>query len=327
MPINKNALGRYKVIDMLLRNSMRPYPTMKDIIEACRIKLNIDPSVDTIQKDIERMRMDPPDGFGAPLQYNDSRRGYEYLDPNYSISGIPLSDEDIDTIKKSIDLIQHLGGARMGEKFNHAMEKILSTVLEEFPHGKANRTILQTMTPPVSRGFEHVDLFYHAGREQYPVSFIHYSYKKRAFKSIMIHPILIKEFENKWYIIGYSEQHKAVRTFGLDRVFDPYMVKKSFTAVEHDVAQSLAQDYYGVFPISGKGKEQIKIEVSDLATQYFQAYPLHDTQHILKDPDGFSVITFNLIPTLELTRLFLSHGHHVVVLEPEWLKTFTENLK
>ena len=52
MPINKNALGRYKVIDMLVRNNMRPYPTMEEIIEACREKLGIDPSVHTIQKDI-----------------------------------------------------------------------------------------------------------------------------------------------------------------------------------------------------------------------------------------------------------------------------------
>ena len=106
MPLNKNALGRYKVIDMLVRNNMRPYPTMQEIIEACREKLGIDPSVHTIQKDIYLMKKDPPEGFGAPLEYNASKRGYEYLDTSYSLSGIPLSDTDIDTIKESIDLIQ-----------------------------------------------------------------------------------------------------------------------------------------------------------------------------------------------------------------------------
>ena len=181
MPVNKNALGRYKVIDMLVRNNMRPYPTMEDIIEACREKLGIDPSTETIQKDMARMRMDPPDGFSAPLEYNTSKRGYEYLDPNYSISGIPLSDSDIDTIKESIDLIRNIGRSQMSEKFNSAMEKILTTVLEEFPQANTKRQILHTMTPPAARGFEHFDLFYSACREKRPVSFVHYSYKKREF--------------------------------------------------------------------------------------------------------------------------------------------------
>jgi len=300
---------------------------MDDIIEACREKLGIDPSVHTIQKDINRMKMDPPDGFSAPLEYNYFKKGYEYLDPNYSLSGIPLSDDDIDVIKESIDLIQNIGGSRMSTKFNSAMEKILTTVLEEFPEGNATRQILQTMSPPASRGFEHFDLFYHACREKRPVSFVHYSYKKRTFKAITIHPFLIKEFENKWYIIGYSERHKEVRTFGLDRVFDPFLLKKSFFAVESTLAKSASHDYYGVFPIPDKKKQKVKIQVSALATQYFQAYPLHVSQKIKKDPDGYSLITFDLIPTVELTRLFLSHGRHVKIMEPAWLIDFTDKLK
>ena len=54
MPINKSAFRRYKVIDQLLRNRMRMYPTMEDIIEACREKLDVDPSPETIQKDIAK---------------------------------------------------------------------------------------------------------------------------------------------------------------------------------------------------------------------------------------------------------------------------------
>ena len=327
MPVNKNALGRYKVIDMLVRNNMRPYPTMEDIIEACREKLGIDPSIHTIQKDINRMKLDPPEGFSAPLEYNTSKRGYEYLDPNYSISGIPLSDSDIDTIKESIDLIRNIGRSQMSEKFNSAMEKILTTVLEEFPQANAKRQILHTMTPPAARGFEHFDLFYSACREKRPVSFVHYSYKKREFKSITIHPYMIKEFDNKWYIMGYSENHKLLRTFGLDRVFDPFILKKPFVSPDPQSLAVNTHDYYGVFPIPQQKMQKIKIEASALATEYFQAYPIHESQKVKKDPDGFSTISFHLIPTIELTRLFLSYGRHVKIISPEWLIEFTENLK
>ena len=73
MPINKSAFRRYKVIDMLLQNKMKRYPTMQEIIDACLDKLKIDTSKETIQRDIARMRMSPPDGFDAPIYYNRSQ--------------------------------------------------------------------------------------------------------------------------------------------------------------------------------------------------------------------------------------------------------------
>ena len=327
MPINKSAFRRYQIIDQLVRNKMKRYPTMDEIIEACREKLRIDVSPETIQKDIAQMRESPPYGLDAPIYYDRGKKGYAYSDPDYMLGGVSLTDTDIDAIKESIEFIHTIGGSQVSEKFKHAMEKVLSTALEEFPNTTKKQAILQTMLPPKSRGFEHFDLFYHACREKRSVSFVHYSYKKRTFKAITIHPFLIKEFENKWYIMGYSESHKEVRTFGLDRVFDPFLLRKPFVPVNKTIAESASHDYYGVFPIPGQKKQKVKIQVSAMATQYFQAYPLHESQKIKKDPAGYSMISFHLIPTVELTRLFLSHGKHVEIVEPAWLTTFTYNLK
>lgn len=327
MPINKNAFRRYKLIDQLVRNNMRKYPTMNDIIEACWVKLQIKISPETIQKDMAQMRELPPNGFDAPIYYDFKYRGYAYSDPNYSLAEISLSSDDVDVLKESIDLIQRIGGSRVSEKFNHAMEKIVSTLLEEFPEGDNKRAFLQTMSPPKSRGFEHFDLFYKACREKIPVSIVHYNYRKRTFKALTIHPFLIKEFENKWYIIGFSEQHKEVRTFGLDRIVEPLLIKKKFISVDKSIVEQTQKDYYGVFPIPNQKKQSVQIRVSDLATHYFEAYPIHESQVIKKEPDGNSIIRYELIPTLELTRLFLSHGHHVRILKPKWLSTFTEKLK
>ena len=249
MPINKNAYGRYKVIDMLLRNRMRPYPTMQDIIEACREKLGLNISHEAIQKDINLMKRSHPEGFDAPIQYNFFKRGYEYTDPDYSISEISLSPDDVGAIKESIELIRTIGGSRVSEKFSHAMEKILSTVLEEFPTGENKETILQTMTPPKSRGFEHFDLLYRACKEKIPVSFVHYNYKKREFKATILHTVLIKEFDNKWYVIGYSEKHEEVRIFGFDRIYDPICLKKKFANIDKAKLVNEYKDCYGVLTI------------------------------------------------------------------------------
>jgi predicted DNA-binding transcriptional regulator YafY len=322
---SKSAFRRYKVIDGLLRNKMRKYPSMNDIIDACWEKLDYQPSKETIQKDIANMKSPYPDGFDAPICFNRTHLGYEYTDTNYSLAGISMRPEDLEAFYEAVDVIQAIGGSSISEKFNHAVEKLFSASLEK-KQEERRKPILQTMTPPISRGFEYFDLFYAACNEKKPVSFIHFSYKKRTFNHILIHPFLIKEFDNRWYIIGYSEFHQSVRTFGLDRISEPVMLKKDFIKTDIDHIQEYLQDVYGVFPIPKSKKELVEIHVSQLGTHYLQAYPIHQSQKINKSNDGSSLITFDIIPSVELARYCLSQGRHVEILKPSWFKQFTNEL-
>jgi predicted DNA-binding transcriptional regulator YafY len=326
MNLSKSAFRRYKVIDGILRNSMHRYPTMADIIRICKDKLDFEPSAETIQKDIANMRMPYPDGFDAPISFCRRNLGYRYDDPNYSLSGVSLRQEELDAIEEAVEMIRSIGGSRISHKFSNAVEKLLSATIENKPLEGKRRPILQTMNPPVSRGFENFDLFYRSAKEHFPVSLIHYSYKKRKFGHTILHPFLIKEFDNRWYVIGYSESHESIRTFGLDRISQPFVLKKKFHPIDSEQQITYLNDVYGVFPIPDAKKEQVKIRVSQLSTHYFQAYPLHESQVIKKESDGASFITFELVPSIELARYFLSQGRHVSIVSPEWFKKFTQDL-
>ncbi len=325
MPANKSALRRYMIIDQVLRNTMRPYPTMDDFLNACADK-DIYVTDESIQKDIRFMKDPSPDGFDAPIRYNRTHKGYEYTDPDYSIRKFALPEEDVMAVLESVDLVRSLGGGRFSHKFISAMEKVLSASLEEFVQVKQDVPVLQTMSTPESRGFEYFDLLYKACQRGIPVSFVHYNYQKRRFKSILLHPFLITEFENKWYVHGYSEQHEEVRVFGLDRLYHPMLLKLSYKTTDTAVIQSRLHDMYGVFAIRGYQKCKIRIVASAFITSYFSAYPIHASQKIRKTNGGSGIITFDLIPTLELARLFLSHGKHLMVLGPKWFKDIYEGL-
>lgn len=324
--MSHSALRRYRVIDNLLRNKVRKYPTMDEIIEECREKLDIDTTKETIQKDIANMKMPYPDGFDAPINFNRRHMGYEYTDADFSISGVSLRYEELEAIQEAIELVRSIGGSRISDKFNHAMEKVLSATLEIGNEKEDKLPVIQTMIPPISRGFEHFDLLYRACREKIPVSLVHYSYKKRHFKHIILHPFLIKEFDNHWYVIGYSETHQAVRTFGFDRISQPQLLKLKYIKTEAKETKAYLNDVYGVFPIPEAIKEEVVINVSQLETHYFSAYPIHESQTIKKDPHGYSEISFQLIPSIELARFFLSKGRDVKILKPQWLIDFTTKL-
>jgi predicted DNA-binding transcriptional regulator YafY len=329
MPTNKNAYQRYVVIDSMLRNKMRPFPTMQDIIDACWERLDVETTLNTLEKDIKQMKRSVPDGFDAPISYDRYHRGYYYTDSDFKLGNLDLSDDDIASIRESLALVQSIGAGRIDEKFSHAMQKVLATVAEvyEQPQNKQAAAYLQTMSVPPSRGFEHFELFAKACREQIPVSFVHYAYRKRRFTTVFLHPFLIKEFDNKWYLFGYSEKHGAVRHFGFDRIFSPLLLQKPFSTFDQTQTFEVLANSYGVFPIPEAKKQRIKLGVSSLATHYFEAYPLHRSQVLNKAADGSAELILELVPTIELSRLILWHGRHVQVLSPEWFHDFTEDLK
>ena len=108
MPANKNALIRYKTIDRCLRNRYRRW-TIEDLVDACSdalydmegIRKGI--SLRTVQGDIQMMRSDKL-GYNAPIEVYDQRY-YRYADPQYSITEMPLSEDDFLLLKRAVDLL------------------------------------------------------------------------------------------------------------------------------------------------------------------------------------------------------------------------------
>ncbi len=318
MAISRSAYRRYKVIDSLLRNTMRPYPTIIDIQEACQQKLDISPSLDTLEKDIRNMKLPEPDGFDAPITYCRLNKGYHYTNSKFSINGVSLNENDINSIKEALELLQSIGSSRISDSFNYALDKILVTYKEEFSEGDSKRKIIETESISGSRGFEHFDTLFAACKNRIPVSFTHYSYQKRRFKAVLIHPVLLKEFDNFWYLLGYSESHKALRTFGFDRIYEPILLNRKFIPTKQEIVNNYYKDIYGVYPYKNQPKQEIVFFASPIVSNYFEAYPIHESQICEKMDEGY-IFTLQLIPSVELVKILRSYGSELAVLEPQWL--------
>ena len=128
MPVNKNALIRYKTIDRCLRNKYRRW-TLDDLVEACSHALYEmegimrGVSVRTIQADIQVMRSDKL-GYEAPIEVYDGKF-YRYAVDDYSITDSPLSDDTCQLVMKAINLIRQKG---------HPSDDELSEILEKVGH-------------------------------------------------------------------------------------------------------------------------------------------------------------------------------------------------
>lgn len=113
MPVNKNALLRYKIIDRSLRNRYRRW-TIEDLVDEVSdalydmegIRKGI--SLRTVQNDIQIMRSDKL-GYNAPIEVYDQKY-YRYADPDYSITELPLTADDFKLITKAVKMLEKTEG-------------------------------------------------------------------------------------------------------------------------------------------------------------------------------------------------------------------------
>jgi len=118
MPVIKNALLRYRILDRCIRNDYQPFPTKEFLRQACEEELfgsstgeNICHS--TIEKDIFAMRMD----HDAPIEYNKKEKGYYYSDVEFNMDDIPLTDSDISAIKAATSILNQFKNTRLFSQF------------------------------------------------------------------------------------------------------------------------------------------------------------------------------------------------------------------
>ena len=131
MPVNKNALIRYKTIDRCLRNRYRRW-TIDDLTEACSEALYEmegiakGVSLRTVQGDLQIMRSDKL-GYNAPIEVYE-KIYYRYSDPDYSISDMPLTDEDFDLLRNAIEMLntEHDEEADVREVLRQVRERLIA---------------------------------------------------------------------------------------------------------------------------------------------------------------------------------------------------------
>jgi len=261
-------------------------------------------------------------GLPAPIKFSKSHNGYYYKNKDFSIKTVPLNADELQSLHQAADLLKVFTGSRVSQYFNDAVRKIDIALKVDCvqPQGK-RYPIIDIEHPSAHRGFQYFDVFADAAQNRNPVSFVHYSYDKRKFRAVILHAYMLKEFHNWWYVIGYSENHKEIRVFGIDRIYDPVILNRKFVEDKNFNADFFSKDLYGVLPLTGRKKQQIDFRVNSKLSNYFQANPIHHSQQIIKYHEyGDIDFRIEVTPTLELLNDFFMYSTQLVVLKPSWIR-------
>jgi hypothetical protein len=154
--------------------------------------------------------------------------------------------------------------------------------------------------------------------------YIEFQYKTFGhitFKAIKIAPYFIKEYLNRWYVIGKSEKFEH-QVFSLDRISKLEVLDTTHTFKPKPVKE-IFNDTIGV-NFSGK-KTKVRLWTTKKQYAFFETLPLHHSQKLDQETEEGYIFSIEVKLNFELERWILYYGAGIKVLEPENLKVSIEN--
>lgn len=327
MPLNKDALLRYRTIDQALRRKFSPHTSLADIQEICQQELGMVISERTLKEDIYRMRHDEQLGYFAPIAYSNFHRGYYYSDPQYAINQLPVHAEDMLAVKFAVGLLSKFKELPMLEQFAGLVDKLSDAVKIDRLKESKQFTILLPEFSPSSQGVVYLEPLMRSIMDLRKVSFSYQAFGSGTVKIYKIHPYLLREFRNRWYVLAWDEYSDKIKTFGLDRIRSLEGLDVGFLMRETFNPESYFKYSYGI-TYSDTPPQLIKLRFTGSAIHYVRSKPLHLSQEILEDANEYLDIGLTIQLSYELLSDILSYGKACMVLETIELKEMvTEEIK
>ncbi|WP_261451200.1 helix-turn-helix transcriptional regulator [Marinilongibacter aquaticus] len=219
MAQNKNALIRYKTIDKCLQNRYRKW-TLENLIEACSEALyeyegrDVNVSKRSIQLDIQMMRSDKL-GYNAPIVVY-GKKYYRYDDESYSITNIPLTQNDMDILSETVQMLKQFKDFSLFSELIGIIQRLEDKVYTEKNH---RDSIIHLDKNEDLKGLEHLDVLYQAILKKLCLRIHYQSFKAKSPSYITLHPYILKEFNNRWFVVGRKKQKRTNTHLGIGQNF------------------------------------------------------------------------------------------------------------
>lgn len=321
MPSNKNAMTRYKYLDELLSDRHHYYDT-NDLTNLCNKRLaEADlPTVTQrcIQKDIHYLEIDP---FFAEIERFrvDGKQCLRYKSPTFSIFKKELSTEERHLLSEVLNTIGQFDGLSNFEWLEGLRTDLK---LEERPK------IISFSNNPYLKNSNLLGVLFDSISNKVVVKLKYHTFQSEEVKEIILHPYLLKQYNNRWFLFGAADEDKKILSFALDRLNS---VEPNPQVAYEECPVNIFErfeDIIGVTFYEDKPAQKILFWVSDASKEYVSTKPIHESQIEYAGESekefrktypmlqGGRFFTINCIPNYELIRELCAFGKDLLVLEP-----------
>ena len=331
MKDTKNLFTRIKLLDELLSDQYHDY-SMDDIVDKINDRLE-DMECESvtrrcIEKDIKYLKEKSP--FGVFIKTHlvpayDKERDracikhcLKYEDPGFSIFQKKISKEERNLLREFLSTLGQFEGLAHFEWLDKLKSSLEINQLRQiicFSNNPYLNNLLGTLFDLISNEVV-VRLSYH-------------TFPNPDIRSIDFHPYLLKQYNERWYLLGAADSDNKILTFALDRIDDvkPLPEKKYIECP--DELNDRFDDIVGVTLNEDRPIEHILLWVSDIFKGYIETKPIHGSQtpqtgekeQNLREKypqlKGGMFFTLDCISNHEIINVLCSFGENLIVLQSD----------
>ena len=330
MPVNKDALKRYRVIDRLLSDPNHDYTTGQ-ILQYVERETDSNVGIRMIQKDIRALE----DEFGKEMVRNKGRRGsVRYVDQSTPLFYQELNSDEEELLREVLRTLGQFEGLD-----NFTWFDLLSRKLRFKEERKkcpiisfGENDVLQYSTNLLGKLFTAI-----SRRKTICIRYQPYGKNRKEYE---IYPYQLRQYNHRWFLLATPVGNEVepyredlICNFALDRMEQDFEYLEEIPYIDTPVdLEARFEEIVGVTLYEDKDVECIYFAVSPASVNYVRSKMIHRTQmeaegdelqeHLEKYPQfsGWAVFSIECRPNPELYSLLSSYGGNLVVLEPSVIR-------
>jgi predicted DNA-binding transcriptional regulator YafY len=314
MPETRKPKERAEILDELLAHGKW---TGKELLTRLNEKLQDldEKAVDarTFKRDLNYL-----ESKGAPLHRPKKGDMSYYYHEKFSLREVPLDGDELRSLKQAINILRKVENFQIMDELDMIIGKLENRIHTNVPD---NQTIVQFENHTSAKGSHLFNDLFDAIRDQTALEITYRSYRHDNAKEYLVHPYLLKEYRNRWWLLGRDEKTNKVLTLGLDRIIKFKVSTRKFKINDLFHPDTFFDKVIGV-SIDYNGKpEDIILKVNPVSVQHVESKPMHrDQEELRREKDGSLIIKLNLMINYELKATILGFGDGIEVLEPKSLR-------
>lgn len=310
MPVDKQVLLRYQVLNKCFRNRYREY-TIDDLVDECNKALRKaekpEVSKRTVQNDINILEADHGIELDEKLKRG-RQRLYRYTDTNYTLPLFHINDEERHKLQDAIRVLEYFEGEP-----TYDWARTLLMQIEGGMFTSESTPVVSFQSNPDLKGINLFGKLLQAIIKKRVLKIKYAPFGKDSY-SERIYPYHLKQFNDRWYLIAQAVGYDTLGHYALDRIESFEEISIPYKESDIDFEEYF-DDVIGVTVPEGDSEDVI-LRISKPRFEYIRTKPLHLSQRIVEEKDHFADVTINVKINKELEALILSYGSDMEVLSP-----------
>ena len=239
---------------------------------------------------------------------------YRYRSREFSVYKSELSFDDYHRLKGALQVLKSFKGMPQFEWVN---DLGIRMNIRLYDH-KSRGPIVGFEDSSFNSGIEFFTPIFTAICDKTTLDIDYKSFKRSDSKVFTVSPYYLKEYNNRWFVLGKSPGYDKISIYALDRILSLKNAGVAYeeTAIDFD---EYFENVIGV-TVSDHPVETVEIWISRQQLNYVETKPLHRSQRLIDDDEEGGIFQYDLIPNYELEQAILAFGEHAKVLAPESLK-------